>query len=62
MEEIMSESEKLKEEENVTETHDSGDDPVEEAVDYPQCKLSDVDVARIADAIRKAIIDNLKGD
>ena len=71
MDEITSsaESEKLRGEENITETKDSVSSEVEDSVspevepsvDYPQqCRLSDVDVERIAEAISKAIIDTLK--
>lgn len=62
MDEIQpsAESEKLREEENITEVKDSVSSEVEEAVPYPSCRLSDVDVERIAEAISKAIIDTLK--
>lgn len=62
------ESEKLREEENITEIKDSVSPEesitpeAEDTVPYPQCRLSDVDVERIAEAISKAIIDTLKGD
>ncbi len=62
------ESEKLRGEENITETKDSVSSEVEDSVSpevepYPQqCRLSDVDVERIAEAISKAIIDTLKSE
>jgi len=66
-------SEELRAEENITEIGDSvspeevaesvSPEPGESVVDYyPQCRLSDEDVERIAKSISKNIVDTLKGD
>jgi len=62
--------EELREEENITETGESvspeaiaesvSPDPVVD--DYPQCRLSDEDVERIAKAISKNIVVTLRGE
>jgi len=62
--------EELREEENITETGESvSPEEVAEAVspdpvvdDYPQCRLSDDDVERIAKAISKNIVVTLRGE
>jgi len=75
MEEIkpIENSEGLRAEENISDIGDSvspseiaesvSPEPVEPVGDYyPQCRLSDEDVERIAKSISKNIVDTLKGD
>ena len=62
--------EELREEEHISDIGDSVSvEEIAESVspepiidDYPQCRLSDEDVERIAHAISRNIVDTLKGD